>query len=165
MIDRFDGEDFFLSNFYPGDKTSLEHAFQSAKTHNPLEKKEIMAKTTPGKAKRAGRKATLREDWEDMKVLIMWLLMERKFSNPVLQGLLLATDDEELIEGNRHHDNFWGNCVCSRIVCVNTPGKNMSGKLLMGLRKRIKTGKSQAKSIFKHVNLEMDRDILMEREI
>lgn len=138
MIDSFKGKYFFLSNFYPGDKTSLEHKFQAAKTLNPIEKLEIMEASTPGKAKRLGKKVELRPNWDEaIKVLVMWTLLEKKFSAPMLQEWLLATGEEVLLEGNNWHDNFWGDCGCDRIKCLETPGHNILGVMLMGLRKKL----------------------------
>ena len=59
-----------------------------------------------------------------------------KFAIPELREKLLATKDAELIEGNWWHDNFWGNCLCSK--CKDIQGKNMLGKLLMKEREQIK---------------------------
>ena len=66
----------------------------------------------------------------------MLIGLRKKFANPELRDLLLATGDEELVEGNYWHDNEWGNCTCPR--CKNIPGKNKLGKLLMQVREEIK---------------------------
>lgn len=138
MIDQFDGKSRFLSNFFPvviflDEKSypSVEHAYQAAKSHNPYERERIREMKTPGQAKRAGRQLTLREDWESIKLDIMYNLLCQKFSfiNPILRIRLLATGDEELIEGNSWKDYFWG--VCNGI------GQNNLGKLLMRVRKEI----------------------------
>ena len=75
MINRFDGPYAFLSNFffspieYEGiTYPTVEHAFQAAKTLNPIERQAIADLPTPGAAKRAGRQVTLRKDWEDVKI-------------------------------------------------------------------------------------------------
>jgi len=49
-----------------------------------------------------------------------------KFADFPLLGSLLATGTEELIEGNKHNDTFWG--VCAGV------GENNLGKLLMRVR-------------------------------
>ena len=60
-------------------------------------------------------------------------LVYMKFKqNADLANKLLATGDSELIEGNRWHDNVWGDCECSR--CINRPGRNLLGKALMEVR-------------------------------
>ena len=48
---------------------------------------------------------------------------------------LLETGDEELIEGNRWHDNVFGSCFCPK---CGDKGQNMLGKLLMELRDKLK---------------------------
>ena len=87
-ITKFSGEFDFLSNFYPspilvgGDLyPTVEHAFQALKTLDKEERKEIRLASTPGRAKRLGRKCTLRSDWETHKVSIMDRLIFRKFAS------------------------------------------------------------------------------------
>ncbi len=138
MITSFRDRFFFLSNFYPGNSDSLEHKFQAAKTHDMKEKAKIRAAERPGKAKRLGRLVTLREDWEELKVVFMWILLEKKFADPNLKASLLATGNEKLVEGNHWHDNFWGECYCDRTECITTPGRNTLGKLLMALRTKLR---------------------------
>lgn len=143
MIDCFDKEYAFLSNFYPSPITdgnlifpTVEHMFQAAKTLNIKEYEEIAAADTPGHAKRLGRKVTLREDWEKVKDDMMYQALWLKFSIPELREKLLATGDEELVEGTTWHDNEWGNCTCEK--CANIVGKNKLGKMLMKIREEIK---------------------------
>lgn len=143
MIDCFDKEYAFLSNFYPSPITdgnlifpTVEHMFQAAKTLNIKEYEEIAAADTPGRAKRLGRKVTLREDWEKVKDDMMYQALWLKFSIPELREKLLATGDEELVEGTTWHDNEWGNCTCEK--CANIIGKNKLGKMLMKIREEIK---------------------------
>lgn len=58
--------------------------------------------------------------------------LRSKFADPVLKQKLLATGDEELVEGNYWHDNTYGNCSCER--CKDIIGRNMLGNILMKLR-------------------------------
>lgn len=133
-IDRFDGEHAFLSNFHESPIqveglwfNTVEHAFQAEKTLDPKEKAVIMIALTPGKAKRLGRRATLRPDWEQVKLQVMEDLLRLKFApGTELHQRLLATSPAELIEGNHWNDRFWG-------VCKGT-GQNHLGKLLMKIR-------------------------------
>ena len=76
MINCFDGEFAFLSNFYespfedPETGTTfptMEHFFQAMKTLDPKERMWIASAETPGVAKRRGRSCTLRPDWEQIK--------------------------------------------------------------------------------------------------
>ena len=143
MIDCFDGQYAFLSNFYEtpfvwrGTKyKTVEHAFQAAKTMNPIERKAIIDSATPGKAKRLGRKAALRPDWESVKEQIMYECVSAKFHSTVeLMLALLATGDEELVEGTTWCDNEWGSCSCEK--CKDIEGKNKLGKILMRVRSEI----------------------------
>ncbi len=142
MIVEFDGEYEFLSNFYHSPFThdgitypTNEHFFQAYKTLDIAEKKAIAAAETPGQAKRMGRNVKLRPNWEQIKVDVMKLGLRLKFSDPELAAKLIATGDEELIEGNWWHDNTWGNCHCPK--CSRSGGRNLLGMLLMELRKEL----------------------------
>lgn len=143
MIDFFDGEYAFLSNFYNAScifegkfYPTVEHAFQAAKSLDHAERDWIAAAGTPGLAKRLGRRVNLRPDWEKIKSDVMEECLHSKFTDPTLKQKLLATGDEELVEGNYWHDNCWGNCTCEQ--CANKPGENRLGKLLMEIRKELR---------------------------
>lgn len=66
-------------------------------------------------------------------------ILKCKFSNENLEKKLLATGDTELIEGNYWHDNFWGQCYCSR--CKYIIGHNHLGKLLVKIRNDLQINK------------------------
>jgi ribA/ribD-fused uncharacterized protein len=146
FICGFKGKYQFLSNFYPAtfyvdieghDKghmyKSVEHYFQSMKTDEPDEKLAILQADTPAMAKRLGRNATLRPDWEKSKVHIMYCGLCAKFAGiQYLRSQLLKTEDAMLIEGNYWGDEEWG-------VPNNGAGKNMLGILLMIVRNGIRT--------------------------
>jgi len=142
VIDSFDKEYSFLSNFYHKNfihknmicKTS-EHIFQAAKAMHVDEFVPILNTETPGKAKRMGSKVELRSDWEEVKIQVMESIINSKFKDIDLRQKLLDTEDEELIEGNYWHDRFWGVCKCDS--CGNE-GRNELGKILMKERKKIK---------------------------
>lgn len=142
MIDKFEGNNKIFSNFhlatvwYEGiSYPTVEHAFQAAKTFD-LDKRKYISKlpwNKAGQAKRVGRKLKIRDNWEEIKVDIMEYLLIQKFAwRPNFKQKLLDTGDQELVEGNYWHDNFWGNCKC--VKCANIPGENMLGKLLMKIR-------------------------------
>ena len=146
MINSFSGQYYFLSNYYPSciylkiqddwiACRTVEHAFQASKTIYPKQQLEIIAAETPGKAKRLGRQLILRNDWEDIKINILRQLLMQKFADVELRAKLLKTGEEELIEGNHWHDNFYGDCYC--INCQGVKGQNILGKLLMEERARI----------------------------
>ena len=113
MIESFDGENEFLSNFSPCSVIldnmpfpSVEHAYQAAKTEDREIRNQIRGKTA-GQAKRLGRKITP-PDWDDRKEAIMELLLRQKFNQEPFRSLLLATGEQEIREGNHWGDTFWG---------------------------------------------------------
>ena len=140
-INMFTEKYSFLSNFsyidilyerirYP----SVENAYQAAKS-NDLNYKHRCEICTPGASKRLGKQIKLREDWEDVKVEMMYELLKQKFQNDDLQKQLLETKTSNLIEGNYWHDNIWGDCYCDK--CKNIKGRNILGILLMKVRDEI----------------------------
>jgi N-glycosidase YbiA len=140
MIKQFQGKYRFLSNFYPSTVhlegytyPTVEHAYQAAKTLNPDHREAIRLAPTPSKAKYLGRSVTLRGDWDLLRIIYMQTLLEQKFAlGTELAGMLLATEDDELVEGNTWGDTFWG--VCRGI------GENNLGKLLMVIRSDLRSG-------------------------
>jgi ribA/ribD-fused uncharacterized protein len=141
MIDNFhENGTEFLSNFFSSEIEiggeffpTVEHAFQASKSNDPMDALVVARASTPGKAKRLGRKLKLRADWDSIKVGVMKDLLLLKFApGTFLSGELLDTGAERLIEGNKWHDQFWGNCTCDEHKFI--PGKNMLGRLLMEIR-------------------------------
>lgn len=138
MIDAFKDEYRFLSNFWlvpiPLENawySSTEHAYQAAKTIDDNYKRKISLAKTPGEAKKLGKTAPLRPDWEQVKIGYMKYLVWYKFGMyPDLGQKLLATGDAELVEGNHWGDKFWGVC--------NGVGENWLGKILMDVRDQIR---------------------------
>ena len=135
MIKEFKGKYRFLSNFWPVNieyedilYPSVEHAFQACKTLNRKERLFICQQPTPAQAKKAGRRVTLRPNWNLIKVPLMHELLYRKFAISELKKLLLQTGDKCLQEGNYWHDTFWG-------VSLKTgKGRNVLGSLLISIR-------------------------------
>lgn len=143
MIGEFKGRYYFLSNFYNSDVTyngityrNNEAAFQAQKTVDE-NLRILFSGYNPSEAKAAGRRTTLRSDWEVVKEQIMYEICKAKFEqNPDLKKKLLDTGDELLEEGNTWHDNEWGVCKC--IECQDIRGKNKLGKILMRVRTEIR---------------------------
>lgn len=143
-IEGFQRQYRFLSNFFPapiqrkGEDGKVwptsEHLYQALKCVNPSDMETIRRATTPGNAKRLGNVFEIHSDWNDKsKEDAMRVCLFLKFSqNKNVRRLLLATGDAMLVESNRWHDNYWGDCVCSR--CSNQKGQNILGKMLMSLR-------------------------------
>lgn len=139
MISSFRDEYFFLSNFYPVEikldgivYPNAESAFQAQKTLDVEERRKFSMLRNPVQAKRLGRKVKLRDDWEEVKLDIMTKIVSQKFlQHPHLIEMLLQTGDEELIEGNKWGDQFWGVC--------KDKGENHLGKILMKIRDAYKS--------------------------
>lgn len=137
VIDKFQGEYRFLSNFYPctihyEDKVwpSAEHAYQAAKTRDTVMQEKIRHAKTPGEAKRLGQQVTMVTNWEDIKLDVMGVIVYLKFSqNLELGRKLLTTYPSTLVEGNHWNDTYWG--VCRGV------GTNYLGRILMRVRERL----------------------------
>jgi len=148
-IDSFRRKYFFLSNYQPSvflagiwenfeDENDLEvwatveHFFQAMKTEDLQERTWVRTAETPGEAKRLGQNVKLREGWEELKDMVMYFALEKKFNIPGFKKKLLETGNAELIEGNNWHDNYWGNCICDK--CKDIEGLNKLGTMLMEIR-------------------------------
>ncbi len=152
VIGKFDGDNFFLSNFYEApmvfsgpsylDGVELtfqtgEAAFQAAKVWSmtnstETEKmdylKSVADAPTPNKAKYAGRAVTIDlEHWETIKVKCMREVVFQKFQqHSDLRIKLMQTGHALLVEGNTWGDKFWGRC--------EGKGFNILGGILMEVR-------------------------------
>lgn len=137
-IESFRGRHDFLSNFHANPITfdgitypTAEHAFQAQKTHDQEARGRIATLATPGKAKYAGKRVTLRPDWEQVKREVMEAILRVKFApGTALAAELIATGDATLIEGNTWNDRYWG-------VCRGT-GQNHLGLILMAIREDLR---------------------------
>ena len=137
MISSFKKEPYtFLSNFYPsvimydGEYyPTVEHAYQAAKTTNNAVRENIRMVKAPGRAKRIGNTIVIRAGWNVLKLEVMEYLLRQKFMDKDLQAKLLATGDEELVEGNWWGDTYWG--ICKGV------GENHLGRLLMKIRSEV----------------------------
>ena len=145
MITEFEGEYRFLSNFFSSPIKvntaagifvfpSVENAYQAAKCNKISDIKQF-TDCFAGVAKKLGRNVELRPDWNKIRLQVMTNLVEIKFqTNAELKHKLLQTEHLQLVEGNYWHDNYWGNCICTK--CSNIEGQNHLGKILMQLRQR-----------------------------
>ena len=164
-INSFRKEFYYLSNFYEIPVTyngltyqNNEAAFQAQKT---LDEKERMSFTrmNPSEAKHAGRRITLRKDWEAVKVGIMHDIVEAKFrQNPSLAAKLIGTGNVYLEEGkamlflrkstagNTWGDRTWGSQCPVDIGFeptgvkrrpVDGKGANNLGRILMDIRQTL----------------------------
>lgn len=118
MVTRFAGQYAFLSNFSPHPVllpqlsdipfATAEHAFQAAKTQDPVMARWVAGAPTPGEAKKRGRRVRLRPDWEAVRRLVMFDVLRGKFDVNGSLAQLLAGTDGELVEGNTWGDIYWG---------------------------------------------------------
>lgn len=115
---------------------STEHAYQAQKSTDPAIQKLIRDCPTPAVSKKLARSVKLRDDWDDVKDSIMLTLLREKFAQEPERSILLSTGTQDLIESNYHHDNIWGDCVCS--TCKSIPGQNLLGKLLQKVREELR---------------------------
>ena len=104
---------------------STEHAYQAAKCVDANDRQHFID-CTPGQSKRRGKLVLKRPDWNQVKLNIMYELCQQKFQHPDLMALLMATDGQELIEGNTWGDTYWGVC--------GGEGSNHLGQVLMQIR-------------------------------
>ncbi len=154
MVNSFSGRWSFLSNFYPCKIVSqgitypsTEHYYVAMKAKDDqiingifypvADVRDVISRiATAGQVKRFGRNLQIRKDWEDVKLGIMeWAIREKFTKNNDLKEMLLQTGEQQLIEGNYWHDNYWGVCNCTK--CGNK-GDNNLGKVLMKIRKEIR---------------------------
>ena len=136
MYDHFTKENRWLSNFWPAKAwyegvcfPTTENAYQAAKVADPDVRKGFVG-IKASEAKKKGGEIEMRPDFENVKLEIMEELNRQKFTySAELKAKLLATGNQDLIEGNWWGDQFWG--VCSG------KGQNNLGKILMKIRKEL----------------------------
>jgi ribA/ribD-fused uncharacterized protein len=108
---------------------SVEHYFQASKALGRETHDRIADTPTPRDAKRAGRGAPLRADWELVKEQVMVAALRAKFTAEPLRSKLLATGRRPIIEESKH-DLEWG----ARHDGARWHGRNRLGALLMRIR-------------------------------
>ncbi len=138
IINSFDGEYDFLSNFYEcpinwKGKTyrNSESIYQSCKVYRVFDKFLYdFTKMSGSQAKKIIRKIEVRPDWNNIKLDLMYKICQEKFyQNPDIAQKLMDTGDAILIEGNYWNDTYWGIC--------NGVGQNHLGKILMKIRSEL----------------------------
>lgn len=146
IIDSFEGEYEFLSNFYLANVeyegltyTSSESAYQASKF---TEGQENFIGLAPMESKKLARKnkELIRKDWNGVKFFTMLNIVREKFKqNEYLASKLLATGNAKLIEGNYWNDTYWGVC--------EGQGSNKLGAILMKVRQELKKEKKINKDL------------------
>lgn len=138
-IDSFTGDYEFLRNDFEcnvildGEMySSVERAFQAAKTDDKEKREEIKNAATLRDARKLGRNFTLSPTWGVDRLTVMKDLLKSKFhDNLALKFKLLLTEDFDLIQGGMTNgDQFWG-------VDEFGVGENHLGELLMKVRQDI----------------------------
>ena len=135
MIDSIKGT--FLSNFHESRVRyeglwyrNAESAFQAAKCTDKIDRVKFQ-NLTGAQAKALGKTVVLRDDWDDIKLSVMYEIVNAKFAqNPTITKWLVDTNDEVIVEGNTWGDTFWGVC--------NGKGQNHLGIILMAIREEAK---------------------------
>lgn len=125
----------FLSNFYECKiewngivYPSVENAYQAQKCP---ELAMSFLDITPNKAKNFGKKVRVRQDWDDIKLRLMFDLVKQKFQDPELLAKLRGIKGP-IVEHNWWHDNYWGACTCDK--CRSKTKFNRLGSILEWIR-------------------------------
>ena len=146
MVDKikeFQGEYRWLSNFWKAPQEISGRTYFCNEQWYVMNKcedfhDEIMSATTPAEVKRLGRKCKMRENWDNIKISVMRVGLNAKFTqNPDLKKKLLDTGNSILEEGNQWGDFYWG-CNLDTKKGEIGKGKNHLGRLLMKLREELR---------------------------
>ena len=142
MITEFRNEYGWLSNFelveivwesiiYP----SVEHAFASAKSKEPIWKSICSDPgNSPKYIKKMGRKVDLVSNWESIKTDVMFTLLSHKFNKEPYRSKLIETGNTHIQEGNHWNDTFWG------VNLKTGEGENVLGGMIMEIRNDLREG-------------------------
>ena len=121
--------------------------------HMPEVQSLIIEQKSPMTAKMKGKpfRQDSRSDWDEVKVKIMRWCLEVKLAENwhSFSELLLSTGDSPIVEHSRR-DDFWGAKPINEHTLV---GVNALGRLLMGLRHRIKTEPLESFLCVKSLNI------------
>ena len=112
---------------------TVEHYFQAQKFHDKEYQEKIRNVATPKAAASLGRSRIIkiRDDWEEIKDIIMKNAVLKKFqTHKEIRDLLISTGDQEIIE-NSPIDYYWG---CGK----DGSGLNKLGKILQEVREILK---------------------------
>lgn len=144
MISQFRGEYNWLSNMYSVkivyDRklfNSVENAYMFAKNDKDEDWLHFCLNNPPNICKKESKNIPIREDWEEVKLGIMYNLLLQKFKQEPFRTKLLATGNENIQESNYWNDKFWGVCLKSN----PNVGENNLGRLIMYIRILLKQGK------------------------
>jgi len=136
VVHGFFGDHRFLSNVHICDVkvcglvySSAEHAYMALKTTDPDERRRIQQVVSPYAAKALSREFTLRDGWDEIRIIAMRKVVLAKFKqNKDLGQKLLSTGTKLLEETNNWGDTFWG------VNMQTCKGHNHLGLILMSVR-------------------------------
>lgn len=164
MINKFDNEYIFLSNYYPQNITykgitynCAMNAYYGQLISDNLQKKAI-ANATPSRALSMVINSISKIDYsQEEQDNIMYEILKVKFSDSKLKNLLLQTNQEPLNNNINWEDTYWGIC--------NDEGDNKLGKLLMKLRDELSNDTfSNDTSLKNNDEIEDDEEDLSDEE-
>ena len=122
-------ENFYQAMKVPKENVELRRRIAAMEPHQ--------AKT---EARRLARRGLLRQDFHAQKLDVMMFALRKKFAKGTRwHRRLMETGDEQIVEANNWHDQFFGNCICGEREACAAPGENHLGKLLMELRDEFRT--------------------------
>src|ERR1043165_1067655 len=87
---------------------SVENAYMWEKAPHLIDWLDFCLNNPPNICKKESKKLPIREDWEAVKLKIMYDLLWLKFGQEPFKGKLLATGNQNIIEGNYWKNTFWG---------------------------------------------------------
>lgn len=111
---------------------TVEHYFQAQKFEDDVYREKIRAAHTARIAAELGRsrKMPIRSDWENVKDIIMYEAVLKKFkTHPMLAHLLKSTGSQYIVE-NAPGDYYWG---CGQ----DGTGQNKLGEILVRVRNEL----------------------------
>jgi ribA/ribD-fused uncharacterized protein len=155
-IRGFNGKYRFLSNFYVCPILfdgivwpSVEHGYQAYKSEDRALRELVSRMPHPQEAKYFGREVqqngTIRPHFHSMKTWIMHTFVQAKFfQNRELAEKLMETGAALLVESNTWHDQFWGDCTCTKNPeCAKREGVNALGRILMDVRAQLRAANNR----------------------
>lgn len=117
---------------------TAEHLYQVCKFSDPDIQFLLNSQPTPKACKDLSRIRTkgVRPDWVHVRVPIMaWVVSLKVAQHESVRKLLLSTGEAPIVEKS-NYDDFWG-CRDKGDMLV---GENTLGKILMGVRSRLRQG-------------------------
>lgn len=110
--------------------SSVEKAYQAAKSLDPDHRARVKHAKGPSEAKRLGRHCRVQPDWDGIKLVVMEKLLRQKFAPGTWYARkLMDTGHCYIEETNWWGDRFWGVC--------DGDGTNHMGMLLMKIRNEL----------------------------